>query len=259
MANELKNLPDNDLVEFLNLDIDEENTGSVRRIEEGFNKLDSKWILGFNATRYRYGKWIVTWTFNPLTTAGEANPGGKSPVTQFGVETNQIIKLQKATSPGKFYVDNVALKPNASGRGGGGWKYASSTYGDVVKNFINQGVDGLISDVKEIVIPESVQKHITQVNKTIGQLKTPGTSIYSYAQKQVGTLVDEVPQFKRVFKFSKETVQIGVEVGETIIAPEATLGRLFWGKASGRARSFGRSFKTKQSKKIRKDISNKIL
>lgn len=262
MANELLNLQNQEMeiIDFVNLDIDEENIGSVRRIEEGFNKLDSKWILGFNATRYRYGKWIITWTFNPFTTNGKANPGGKSPVTQFGVETREILKLQKATSPGKFYIENVALKPNASGHGGhSSWRYASSTYGDVVKNFINQGVDGLIGDVKEIVIPEALQNHLTSVNRTISKLKNPTSSLYNLAHKQTSTLMDETPEFKRFFRLTKDKIEIGVNVAETIISPEARIGREFWGMANKKARSFGKSFYNKENKKLRKNISNKIL
>lgn len=253
LINELDNIPE---LEFLNLDIDEENTGSVRRIEEGFNALQSQWILGFNATRYRYGKWIITWTFNPITTASPANPGGKKPVTQYGVETNEIIKLQKAVSPGRFYVDQVALKPNASGHGGGaGWRYASSEYGDLVRNFINQGTRGLIDDVKQIVIPEAIQNHITEVNKTIGRLKNPKGTLMQIAKSQAG----KSSELKRVFNLTEKGFRIGFEIGEAIIAPEATIGRLFWSKGSKRAISLGKNIGNKQIAKTRNNIAKNIL
>lgn len=259
MADELNKLNDLPEIEFLNLDIDEENTGSVRRIEEGFNKLDSNWILGFNATRYRYGKWIITWTFNPITTDGPSNPGGKKQVTQYGVETREIIALQKASSPGDFYIKNVALKPNAAGKGGGlGWRYASSEFNDLVRSFVAQGTKGLISDVKEIAIPEALQNHISSVNKTIAKMKDPKSSLLQFARGQVTSLKDKTPELKRFFKFTDKAFAIGVEVGEVVFAPEARIGyegaKRVWSKGSNKAISVGKNF----GKTTRKNISKKI-
>lgn len=257
MANPIEEVIEN---EFLELDFDEENSGSVRRIQEGFNKLDSLWILGFNATRYRYGKWIITWTFNPITTDGPANPGGKKPITQYGVETNQILKLQKAQSPGKFYIDNVALAPNMSGHGGNpAFRYASSEFSDLVGSFVRNGADDFIQNAKEILIPESLQNHIDTVNKTVRNLRDPQGSLYNFARQKVTSQVDKIPELKRFFKFTKQTIRIGAEIGEVVLAPEATAGKAFWTLGGKRALGVAKVWKNKQIKNIRGNIADKLL
>ncbi len=210
----------NDLdLEFLDLEMDPENSGSVRRIEEGFNELDGEWILGFNANRYRYGQWIMTVHFDPNTTNGPANPGGKNSVTIVGIETRTLLSFMKAPSPGTFYLKNFALLPNASGHGGTAMKYATTEFNDLARTFVNEGLDGVIEAGKEKFIPESIQKHISSANKYQRYASNPESFIKDYASRSKKYVTKELGLGK-FFKFTKQIFSIGINVAEAVVAPE---------------------------------------
>lgn len=241
---------ENSNLEFLDLEIDEEHTGSVRRIEEGFHELESQWILGFNATRYRYGTWIMTVHFDPNTTSGPSNPGGKPSVTIYGIETRTILAFEKSSSPGKFYIDHFALLPNASNHGGGAFKYATSEFNDLARTFVNDGLDGIKEFAKEKVMPEKLRDHIKMANKYQRLARNPETLIRDYVSRSK-RFVEKELGLEKFFKATKQVFSIGVDIGEAIVTPEVFMTKSI--------RKLGTKGMTLASKKAKQKAIQKLL
>lgn len=235
---------------YLDLTVDPDNTGSVRRIEEGFHELDSKWILGFNANRYRYGTWIMTVHFDPNTTDSPANPGGKKSVTIYGIETRTILAFEKAVSPGDFYINNFALLPNASGNGGGSFKYATSEFNDLAKTFIRDGLDGITEFAKDKIIPDSIRNHLKKANKYQNLATNPETFIKNYVSRSK-RFVEKELGLAPFFKTTKQLFSIGVDITEAVYAPEVYLTKSI--------RNLTKKQTNKLTKKARNKFANKLL
>lgn len=239
----------NNNVDYLEIEIDPDNTGSVRRIQEGFHELNSKWILGFNATRYRYGTWIMTVHFDPNTTSGPANPGGKRAVTIYGIETRTILAFEKSNSPGKFYLDNFAIVPNASGKGGGAFKYATSEFNDLARTFINDGLSGIKEFAKDKFIPEQIRMHIKEANKYVRLAKNPQNLISNYTSRSKEFVSKELG-LSPFFKSSKELFAIGLDISEAIFTPEVFITKSIRKLGSKSVSKISRDAKNRAIKKL---------
>lgn len=243
------NYMEEDQLQFLDLEFDENNSGSVRRLEEGFHELNSIWILGFNTTRYRYGTWILTVHFNPVTTDGPSNPGGKNSVTIYGVETRTILEFKNSASPGKFYIDNFAYIPNASGHGGGAFQYATSELNAFARQFINEGT-GAFKDYAKDMIPGKLREHIEAANKYQRMAKNPKGLLRGKIMAPVNKLESKLG-LSKFFKMTKEVFSIGVDIGEAIVAPEAV--------AMNAVRKIGTKSMKKAATRISRTAKNKAI
>ncbi|MFV0493643.1 hypothetical protein [Mycobacterium sp.] len=187
--------------------------------------------------------------FDPNTTSGPSNPGGKPSVTIYGIETRTILGFEKAISPGDYYIENFALLPNASNHGGGSFKYATSELNDALRTFVKEGIGGVKDMLEDKYIPEDIKRHFQQAEKFQRLAKNPKNLVSNYASRSKNFVQKELGLGK-FFRTGKKVFSIGVDISEAIFTPEVFVTKSIRNLTKRTTRKASRNLRNKAFKAL---------